>query len=237
MEFEFVSQRAGQAIEVGKQRRLRDIHPIKFAHALIANFADRHDEFDQRIPGTRVLFQDRFNRFIQNSRYQERPRLRNQPSIHRIRLAHPYERSRCGKKVLPETTRFFEIQPVFFLDLNGIARPNYTLFGRVMQREERRNIGRPCEVQEPCRCAMILHEGEPLEIVVAFRYMIEKMDGFAFEDSEDALLLARPGSRVDAKRHQISRKSAEQWCRRVALAAKRPVLIRRIADDGEILFP
>src|SRR5437867_6492068 len=93
MKLEFVCQRAGQTVQVGKQRRFGDIHPVQFAHALVANLLCGQDELDQRISGIGVVLQDCFNRFVQDARNQKRSGLRDQPPIHCVRLTHPHKRS------------------------------------------------------------------------------------------------------------------------------------------------
>ena len=84
---------------------------------------------------------------------------------------------------------------------------------------------------------MVLHQRQPLKIVFVIGNMIQKVNRFAFEDSQDAFFLFTPGVRIDAIRHQVTRHRAEQRQRRIALSAKRPVVIRRIGCQRKIFLP
>src|SRR5207244_5649795 len=65
MEFELVCKRSRQAVEIGKEGRLSDVHPIQLAHALFTNFFRRENELDQRAFRFRIFLQNFFNRSIQ----------------------------------------------------------------------------------------------------------------------------------------------------------------------------
>src|SRR5262245_16061799 len=135
--------------------------------------------------------------------------------------------------MLPETSRRFQIQ--FFLhDLHWIARPYDSLFRCVVQRKESCYIRRPRKIEKPGWSAVVLHESQPFKIVLLVGHVIEEMNGLSFKDSENPLFLVAPRAVIDAERHEVPRQRAVERSRSVPLAAKRPVLIRRIADDREI---
>src|SRR5205823_12606253 len=114
-----------------------------------------------------------------------------------------------------------------FLDLDGIARPDDAFLRRVVQREERRHIWRPGEIQKTRGSAVILHECEPLEIVIALRDNLEEMNRFSFEYPKDSLFLFRPGSWVHAERKEITRQRTDQRRTHSAASAESPVPTRR----------
>ena len=47
---------------------------------------------------------------------------------------------------------------------------------------------------------MVPHERQPLKIVIVIGNVIQKVNGFAFEDSQDPFLLFSPGLRIDSDR-------------------------------------
>ena len=102
--------------------------------------------------------------------------------------------------MFPERSRFLHIEFHFAFQFEWIARPNDRVACGVVQRKECRDVGRPGEVQETRRRTVILHQSEPLEVVVAIWRMRKKMGGLPLEDAKDALFLIRPGARVDSVR-------------------------------------
>src|SRR5262245_52666156 len=102
MEFQFIRQRTREAIEIGKQIGLRNVHAIQLAHAFFANFIRGYDEFDQRVVWVWVFLQNFFDGLIQDRRHKKRPGLSNQPAIHRVWFTKPYEGTGTGQKELPK---------------------------------------------------------------------------------------------------------------------------------------
>src|SRR5262249_52758537 len=97
--------------------------------------------------------------------------------------------------------------------------------------------GRPGEVEQACRSAMILHERKPFEVILPVWNRIYKMNRLALEDAKNAFFLLWPGAPVHSEGHKVTRQRAEQRRRSISLASKRPVLIRGIADNRKVLFP
>src|SRR5437879_13113969 len=62
------------------------------------------------------------------------------------------------------------------------------------------------------------------------------MDRLAFEDAEDSFFLLRPRPLINSKCHEMPGQCAEQRSRSIALTAKCPVLVGRIADEGKIFI-
>src|SRR5262245_10821022 len=91
MEFKFVGERSRESVQIRKQRGLRDVHAVKFAHSFFAYLIRRKYELDQRVLWVRIVHQNLFDRLIQNRRYQKSTGLRDEPAVHRVRLSEPYE--------------------------------------------------------------------------------------------------------------------------------------------------
>src|SRR2546422_1841080 len=152
-------------------------------------------------------------------------------------FSEPDERFCLRKKIFSKAARFLQIEGFGLLNLDRVAGPDPTFVCRVMQRKKSSNIRRPREIQQTRGRAVILHQREPLKIIIPIRNVLEKMNGLAFEDAQDAFFLVGPCATIDVERNEISRERAEQWGRSIALSAKCPVLVRRVADDSQVIFP
>src|ERR1035437_6828640 len=106
-----------------------------------------------------------------------------------------------------------------------------------LERKERRYIGRPGEIDQPRGRAVVLHQRQPLKVVVGFRGLDEKLVRFAFEDAQNAAFLIHPGPWVDAEVLQVARERTIQRPALIAFAAERPVGIRRLHDQLEKRLP
>ena len=105
---------------------------------------------------------------------------------------------RFRKKVFSKLLGPGHIEFLVPFDFKRIAGPDDGVLSRIVESKEGGHIGRPAEIDQPCRCAMVLHQGQPLEIVIVIGDVIQKVNGFAFEDSQDAFFLFTPGLRIDA---------------------------------------
>src|SRR5262249_1335228 len=108
MKFELICEGTREAIQIREQRSLSDVHPVEFAHSFIPNFGRWNDELDQGLPRIRIFPENFFDRFMQIRRYQKSSRLRNEATVHRMRLSQPDKRTGSGQKMLPEITRGLE---------------------------------------------------------------------------------------------------------------------------------
>ena len=84
---------------------------------------------------------------------------------------------------------------------------------------------------------MVLHQGEPLKIIVAGRGFVEKLVCLALENPEDAAFLFRPGTLVDIEIFEISGERRVERPIGHALPAKGPVGIGRVCNQLQELFP
>ena len=102
------------------------------------------------------------------------------------------------------------------VDARRIHRPYHPVAQRPLQREECRDIRRPREIDQPRRRAVMLHQRQPLEIVIHCRRLVQELVRLALEDPQDARLLLLP--RLAAPRGN-SAGSARASCR--AASARR----------------
>src|ERR1019366_5215784 len=102
-----------------------------------------------------------------------------------------------------------------------------------LERKEGGDVGRPRKIDQPRGRAVVLHERQPLEVVVGLRRLGEKLVRFAFEDAQNAAFLVHPGPWVDAEILQVAGERTVQRPALVAFAAKRPFGIRRLRDRFE----
>src|SRR6516165_6621243 len=108
-----------------------------------------------------------------------------------MRVSEPDKRTRSSQKMFPEVTRVIKLDLFPLFDFYGITCPDHAFLCRVVQSEECRDIGRPREIKKSSRRAMILHQGQPLEIVIAVRNVIQEVGGFAFKNPQNPLFLQR----------------------------------------------
>ena len=50
MKFQLVRQRSAQAVQIGKETGLCDVHTVELPHALVADLADGKQKFHQGLP-------------------------------------------------------------------------------------------------------------------------------------------------------------------------------------------
>jgi len=72
---------------------------------------------------------------------------------------------------------------------------------------------------------VVLHQRQPFEVVIDIRNVVEEVNRFALEDSENSLFLLWPCAWIDSEGDEVSRDGAEQRSRSVTLSAKCPMLI------------
>ena len=84
---------------------------------------------------------------------------------------------------------------------------------------------------------MILHKGQPLEVVLDVRGVRKEMDRFAFENSQNTFFLIRPRAWRDPVRDQVARKRAVKGEGSVPLPTECPIPIGRVGYQIQILFP
>ena len=84
---------------------------------------------------------------------------------------------------------------------------------------------------------MVLHEGEPLEVIVLGWDVVEEEVGFAFEDAQDAFFLEFPGVFVDVEVGEVAAEFAVDAPCGVGLAAERPAAVAVFRDHGFEVFP
>ena len=80
--------------------------------------------------------------------------------------------------------------------------------GGALQGEKRGHVRRPGEIQQTRGRAVMLHQGQPLEIVVRVRRLRQELVGLALEDAQDAALLLGPRAPVDVEIAEIARERA-----------------------------
>ena len=115
---------------------------------------------------------------------------------------------------------------------DGIDRPQRGVAGRGFKGEEGGHPRRPGQVEQTGGRAVVLHEREPLEMVVGGGQAIELVGRLAAEDAQDALLLRAPSARVDAEGEQVPVQRAGQRPTRVGLPAEGPRGELRASDGG-----
>src|SRR5262245_9027209 len=71
VKLQFKRQRARKAVQIGKQRGLRDIHPIEFAHPLFTKLFRRQQELDHCVLRVWILLENLLDRLVQNTRQQK----------------------------------------------------------------------------------------------------------------------------------------------------------------------
>jgi len=84
---------------------------------------------------------------------------------------------------------------------------------------------------------MVLHESQPLEVVVVVGRLLQKLVRLALEDAQNAAFLLRPGGRRHAEILEIAGEGAVERPALIALAAKCPVGVRRIDNQLEKRLP
>ena len=117
-----------------------------------------------------------------------------------MRFANAHKWLFTGEEMLPKSARLLHIEFHPALQFKRVARPNDRVAGRVMQCEKSSNVGRPGKVQQARRSAVILHQRQPLEIIVTIRDVREEVDGFPLEDPQNAFLLVAPCVWIDSIR-------------------------------------
>ena len=95
-------------------------------------------------------------------------------------------------------------------DIGRVQRPHRGVAGGALQREEGRHVGRPGEIQQARGRAVMLHQRQPLKIVIRVGRLRQKLVRLALEDAQNAALLLRPGARVDVEVAEIARERAVQ---------------------------
>ena len=102
------------------------------------------------------------------------------------------------------------------VDPRRIHRPHHAVAQRPLQREERRHIWRPAEIEQARRRAVVLHQRQPVEIVVQRGRLVQELVRFALEDPQNARAPApatppaRPGNSAGTARASCTAASARR---------------------------
>jgi hypothetical protein len=158
-----------------------------------------------------------------------------------MRLAHPDQAAIALHEVLAEVAGETRVHPrpggARGIDARRVHGPHHAIGYSALEREERRYVGRPGEVDQARGRAVMLHKGEPLEIIVPIRRTLQELMCLAFKDAQDALLLFRPCVLMHAEIMEVAGKAAVERPCLVALATKGPVGVRRLDYELEELVP